>query len=174
MASKIQQRAFLSLVVAALACATALYAWQVIAPPSELAVYEALLTHWADDVAESPLALMSRPTTCGIEEAHQKILDEELILALYRANAPDQSPIQIGSLSRFMDVVSYESSKRLRTVGNLANAQGVEVAYLSRVGFSKDGSSALICFEGVRSGVAVVFVRESNWTVKEEHLIWVS
>ena len=173
MKTKIQSKAVLSLAVLALAVSGAIYAWHVIAPPKELAVYEALLISWGADAARSPLTLMSRPTTCRMGDAFSRV-DEELLAAFRRANSDRRDPIQIGSLSRHMDVITYRNAQELRSVENIPNAQGIEIIYLSRVGFSSDGNAALLCVEAPHMATAIVLRRGEQWYVVSYHSIWVS
>jgi hypothetical protein len=101
----------------------------------------------------------------------------ELIQALQAANAPGQSPRSLERLSNIANVVRFDMARDLERIGvSVSHLSKHHVLRLSRVGFNRAHTQAILCIEAPGGGWVLLFEEADGpyWRQTEELPLWIS
>ncbi len=92
---------------------------------------------------------VSKPSTCNISTKRSHDIPPLLIKALLQANNQRAKPVKLTALKNIMSLLSWKETRALNEDGILLdfNPQNKTLFYLSRAGFNKNRSEAIVCIE---------------------------
>lgn len=127
---------------------------------------------------------LSRPSICGSSEAHFKGLPSDSVNEFIKANREGATPIRLTALEGNVPIVSWEDTKSMHKSGTTFAFQpeNKRLLYLSRVGFNKSNTQAVLCIEEYNTDYALNAIGrlfylhkiKGRWKVIEHRNIWVS
>ena len=156
--------------------AVAFFAWDN-SDHDEQDVIFSLIKHLTHDIDASSAAIYSYPSTCHTDESDTNKYNISLWENFHKVNRHENGPIQIFSLKGLANTIKWEDNLQIY------NTEGVALRFrptdkvlvkLSRVGFNKDKSEALICFEP--TGLGTLFhlkIKNNEWVVLAENNVYV-
>ncbi len=178
-----RKQSVFALFFAALVVAGMVTAALLVAPPTELKVYRALLHEL--EATSTDAVLMSRPTQCNAgsfapnDDLNKKFGGSETFrMSLYQsflaANDGEATPIQIESLTDLIAVINYDASKSYRNSPGLLRPLNRRIVTLSRVGFDSSRSEALLCIESHAGSLYHLKYGQDGWKLVGDFSTWVS
>ena len=124
---------------------------------------------------------LSKPSVCNSSQVHYKSLPTETVNEFIKANKEGTSPIRLTALEGNVPIVSWEDTKNMHNKGitNTFKPMNKKLFYLSRVGFNKQRTSAIVCIEisehNYGQGILLFLQKKENdWEVTKNINLWVS
>jgi hypothetical protein len=136
-------------------------AW-VLLRPKETDVYFAALSPYSNFSS----VLTSKPSTCDVTAKSVPAIPSELLASFLDANNSSAKPISLKVLRSKFAVADGTKLKNAALAGvspqTLISGPRTLV-YLSRVGYSSNGSDALFCVQGLGSGLFHLRYQNGHW-----------
>lgn len=124
---------------------------------------------------------LSKPSICSSSESYFKGLPIEAVDDFKKANKEGAAPIRLTALELNVPIVSWEDTKSMHESGTTFafRPKNKSLLYLSRVGFNKKRTNAILCIEVSKNsyGKGVLFFlekKDNKWKVSNNLTIWIS
>lgn len=147
-------------------------------------VYVAIFKPNPNIIEFNNVLALSKPSICESSESNYKEISEDTIQDFLKANNEGTYPTRLSILEGQVPIVSWNDTKRLHDEGiiNFFWPEGHKLLYLSRVGFNKSKTEAVLCIEEYNTDYALnalgslIFLNKikGKWKVIEYRNIWVS
>ena len=144
-------------------------------------VYKSVFEPNPEFIQFENIVTLSKPSICRSTEVHYKDLPTELVNNFIKANEAGSKPIRLTALEGNVPIVSWEDTKRMHEEETIFTFRPVNkrLLYLSRVGFNKQKTNAIVCIEisenSYGQGVLLFLEKNENkWKVSNSINIWIS
>lgn len=124
---------------------------------------------------------LSKPGICSSSEAHYEGLPTETVNEFIKANKEGVSPIRLTALEGNVPIVSWEDTKKMHEEDNASafRPENKKLVYLSRAGFNKQRTNAIVCIEisdqNYAQGILLYLEKKGNdWKISKNINIWIS
>jgi len=161
------------------------WSWSAHTNP-EQDVYFAYFSQLKDKNMPDNSIILSRPSSCGATKAHGIDLPSDTFTNFLNANTDEIEPIRLLSLEGLIPIVGWGDTKKLNksrsalTRGTAVFPPDGRIGFMiSRVGFNKNKSQAIMCVEyseGLSGWALLLYfeLEESNWDLKRSSTIWIT